>query len=320
MRKIPLVIAGPTASGKTDLALALAKSCGGQIISADSRQVYKLLSVGTAAPAGAWQNGDYIVEGVPYRLVDFLDVDKRFDASRFALCARDFFTRAQNAAPPMPTVFCGGTGMYLQGYFCGFDKLPAADEDLRRRLHALALERGKEHLHNLLKQKDAEAAAQIPPANLHRVMRALEICLLSGKKASSLRTGKFHSGLPSHKARYIYLNWDKELLNRRIIERSELIFPSMEKEIKKVLSLGYKEDCAGLKSLGYREVLAYLKGDMTKKEALERLIISTRQYAKRQRTWFSRYKNMTVIDVKAVRDFDARKLASYLEDIWDSSL
>jgi len=301
---IPFVIAGPTASGKTDIALALARLNGGDIISADSRQVYKMLNVGTAAPQGVWQGADYKVQGINYRLVDFLEPDKKFDVSLFIKAARGF----ADAANGRPLIFAGGTGMYLQGYFTGMDSLPQADESIRLKLKASAQEKGKEYLHSLLAQKDPQSAQQIPAGNIQRVMRALEICLITGKAASSLKTGKFNAEIDPAKVRFVYINWDKELLEKRIIERTNLIFEPMLKEASAALSKGYTADCPGLRSLGYREAIWCLNGQMNKAQALERIIILTRQYAKRQRTWFARYKNVLRIDINSARDFDLREI------------
>ena len=303
--KLPIVIAGPTASGKTDIALALARLCGGDIISADSRQVYKLLTTGTAAPKGVWQNGEFKTEGINCRLVDFLDINESFDVSKFIAAATEFVEQAKGRQQ----IFAGGTGMYLQGYFTGMDKLPQADEEIRKNLKALADAHGKEHLHNLLKEKDPQSAVQIPAGNIQRVMRALEICMLTGGPASALKTGKFSADIDPLKVRFFYINWAKELLEERIVQRTNIIFEPMVKEAQHAVSLGYAKDCCGLRSLGYREALEFAEGKITKAQAIEKIIILTRQYAKRQRTWFGRYKNIVKIDINAQKDFNAAEIA-----------
>ena len=286
----PIIIAGPTASGKTDAALELAKIIKADIISADSRQVYKMLNAGTAAPAGAWQRGVFKVGGISYHLVDFLDINDNFDVSKFSESAARIIANA----PDKQYIFAGGTGMYLQGFFSGMDELPQANQSIRAELK----KHSKEELHARLKDIDPQSAAQIPQGNIQRVMRALEIFMLTGKPASQLRTGKFAAQIPPEKARIFYLNWDKEILNARIEERTKQIFAPMVEEAKAALAAGYAPDAPGLKSLGYREALAYLKGDITRAAATERVTILTRQYAKRQRTWFARYKDMTRINLQ----------------------
>lgn len=301
----PYIIAGPTASGKTDIALRLAQTLGGAVISADSRQIYKTLTAGTAAPHGVWDSGIYKVDGVPYHLVDFLDIKENYDISKFAASAADIVAASGNK----PCIFAGGSGMYLQGYFGGLDALPKADAKIRAELSALAQREGKEYLHNMLKEKDALSAAAIPPGNIHRVIRALEIFMLTGKPASVLR----RSGpvdISAGCVKFIYIDWDKDILNARIESRTKLIFEPMTEEARRALNAGYNADCAGLKSLGYREAIACLNGEITKDYALERIITLTRQYAKRQRTWFSRYANMIKINIKSASEFDVDFIAA----------
>jgi tRNA dimethylallyltransferase len=287
---LPIIIAGPTASGKTDLALALAHMSDGIIISADSRQVYKGLNAGTAAPEGVWDNGVYKAQGIPYRMVDFLDINESFDVSKFRAAAEEIEASAQGRQ----IIFAGGTGMYLQGRFSGMDELPPADAALRAELK----KHDKQTLYNMLAGRDALSAAQIPPGNVQRVMRALEISLLSGRPASELRTGKFNPGITPDKAKFFYLHCDKEVLNERIARRTAQIFGPMKAEAARALQAGYSPDAPGLKSLGYREAIACLNGQISQEAAIERITILTRQYAKRQRTWFGRYKDMIRIDLR----------------------
>ena len=195
-----IVIAGPTASGKTDLALALAQRLNTEIISADSRQVFRELTVGTAKPQGNWQNGKYRVEGVTYHLVDFLDPTKTFDVSSFCHKSEEITQKT----PDNPFIFAGGTGMYIHAHFVGLDPLPPSDPDLRAELTAFAAEHGKEALHNKLPQLDPVSARQIPVGNIQRVMRAVEICILSGRPASELKSGGFFGEFPTDKALLVY--------------------------------------------------------------------------------------------------------------------
>ena len=289
---IPFLIAGPTASGKTDIALALAELCQGEIISADSRQIYKIINKGTATPEGVWDNGIYKVGTVPYHLVDFLDLNSGFDVSRFCQKAKQIIAAGQEKQ----FIFAGGTGMYMQGYFCGMDNLPPADSLIRAELAAVAEEHGRPYLHSILKEVDPESAAAIPAGNIHRVIRALELYRLTGKPASVLRTGKFAPHFAQNKVFAVYLHWETPALNERIKQRTEQIFGPMVEETRLALSLGYDKDCAGLKSLGYREALSFIEGTITKEQATERICILTRQYAKRQRTWFRRYDDMKILE------------------------
>ncbi|MDR0735058.1 MAG: tRNA (adenosine(37)-N6)-dimethylallyltransferase MiaA, partial [Elusimicrobiota bacterium] len=242
-------------------------------------------------------------DGIPYYLVDFLDIKENFDASKFCSMS-DALIAAQ---PRRQFIFAGGTGLYLQAYFAGMDNLPPADAKIRAELARQAEEYGKEYLHKRLAAVDAQSAARIPAGNIQRVMRALEIFLITGAPASRLRTGANGAQIPPSKAHFFYLNWDKEILNRRITRRTEEIFEPMLAEARAALAAGCPQEIPGLKSLGYREAIACLNGTMTKASALERIIILTRQYAKRQRTWFARYKDMIRIDLD--ESFDPQQTA-----------
>lgn len=300
-----IVLAGPTASGKTELALALARLAEAEIISADSRQIYQGLTAGTAKPAGAWREGKYLAGGVPYHLVDFLPPHAVFDASAF--CARAAELTDRN--PGKPFIFAGGTGLYLHAYFVGLDPLPPSDAALRAELCAFAAAKGKEALHARLAEKDPVSAAQIPPGNIQRVMRALEITLLAARPASALKSGRFFGQFPEDKALFVYLNWDKEILNARIEQRTRGMLAPMAAETLALLRAGETADCPALKSLGYPQILEWINGKKTEEETFEKIVTLTRQYAKRQRTWFNRYKNALRLDLTNPGDFDAQKLA-----------
>lgn len=283
----PIVLCGPTASGKTELALELARQTDGIILSADSRQVYTRLTVGTAKPAGTWQNGTYYVDGAAYHLVDFLDVTDSFNAGAFKALAAEII--AQN--PGRQIIFAGGTGMYLHAFFVGMDDLPASTPQTREILQKLLLEQGKEGLHAALRAKDPVSADLIPPGNVQRTMRALELCLLTGKPASELKSGNFFKLPDGNQSCWIYLDWEKDALNERIAKRTEQIFDGMAEEARTLLAEGCAEDTPALKSLGYPQAISFLKGELSRAQAVERVATLTRQYAKRQRTWFNRYTN-----------------------------
>ena len=307
----PIVLCGPTASGKTELALELARQTGGIIVSADSRQVYKRLTAGTAKPQGAWENGVYLTEGIPYCLVDFLDVTEIFNAGAFRKCAAEI--AAQH--PDRQLIFAGGTGMYLHAYFVGMDELPAGTPETREKLSKLLAEKGKAGLHAALAEKDPASAAAIPPGNVQRTMRALELYLLSGRPASELKSGHFFQ-LPDPKNSFwVYLDWDKAILSKRIAQRTESIFDPMCAETKALLAEGFLPDVPALKSLGYPQVIQYLSGRISRQAALEQIAQLTRQYAKRQRTWFNRYQNAWKITFGCMADFCPKELAAQIRSV-----
>lgn len=306
-----LVLAGPTASGKTELALSLAKRLKTQIISADSRQIYRNLTVGTAKPQGTWQDGVYRVDGVPYHLVDFAAPQQTFDAAAFCAQARAL----TDAQPEKPFIFAGGTGMYLHAFFVGMDPLPPANAALRAELTAWAQTHGKEALHARLAEKDPVSAQQIPPGNIQRILRALEITLLAGQPASALKSGRFFGQFPAEQALFVYLHWDKELLRQRIAKRTRAMLDPMAAETRTLLDAGAAPDCPALKSLGYFQILQWLRGEKTREETFEKICTLTCQYAKRQRTWFNRYKNALRLDFNQPQDFDVEKVTGQITSL-----
>ncbi|WP_428898498.1 tRNA dimethylallyltransferase [Parelusimicrobium proximum] len=306
----PVIIAGPTASGKTELALSLARIINGEIISVDSRQIYKELTIGTAKPEGKYINDIYYADGVPYYLVDFLEVEDTFNSAAFvskaAAAEKDI-----NSKGKVP-VFTGGTGMYFQSYFSGMDKLPEGDGKIRAELKALVGEKGKTALHDKLKALDPLAAAQIPEGNVQRVMRAVEVSLITGRPVSSFWTGKFSKDFKKD-AFFVYLTPDKDALRERIAARTEKIFDAMAYEAQECMSKGRDRDTPALKSLGYPQAIDYTEGKISRAQAVEKIITLTAQYAKRQRTWFNRYD-------KALRVDPAYVTAEELADMYRKSL
>ena len=302
----PIILCGPTASGKTELALALAKQLGGEIISADSRQVYKRLTIGTAKPQGTWQNGVYRVDGIAYHLVDFLDVTDTFNAGSFCTKAKKIAT----GAPHTPLIFAGGTGMYLHAYFVGMDDLPASTPTSRAAVETILAEKGKEGLHARLQEIDPVSAANIPVGNVQRTMRAVELFLLTGKPASTLKSGKFFQLPEQEKGLFVYLDWQKDALQQRIEKRTAQIFDGMVQETRELLAANYAPDIPALKSLGYPQAVAFVQGELSRQEALTQIITLTRQYAKRQRTWFNRYTQALHLSLERPEDFDVSQLTT----------
>lgn len=302
---------GANASGKTALALALARKLGGEVISADSKQVYKYLSAGTAKPAGRWtgpgEAGTYLVEGVPYHLVDILDPRRAYDAGTFVKEARPLLERI--AAAGGTPIIAGGTGLYIQALWNGLDRLPGADPELRRELNEAARKKGKAALHAELAALDPRAAALIPPGNVQRVIRAIEITRLAGRPASQLWSGTFFSALPVHLGKFVFLKWKKEPLAERIKSRTAAAFDDWAAETAALLEKDYPEDAPGLKSLGYPQVMDFLAGKLSKADAAHSIVTLSLAYAKRQNTWFARYKNALRLEFEAPGDYDAGRLA-----------
>ncbi len=281
-----IVIAGPTASGKTELAVALARRLSGEVLSADSRQIYRHLDAGTAKPVRDRQGR---VDGIAYHLLDCLEPDMRINAERFAAMARPVLSdvRARGNRP----ILAGGTGLYLKALLEGLDPMPPADPDLRKRLEAEAARTGREALHERLSRIDPEAAAKIPANNLQRVVRALEVHELTGRPISSfwrIEPGEARRAdrrFMKEDAVFFTIQWPPEVLRERIARRARAMWPEMLREVAGLLKRFTGREPA-FESLGYREALACVEGRLAPEAGLARMISATLAYAKRQRTWF----------------------------------
>ena len=285
-----LAVVGPTASGKTELGLKLAKEQNGEIISVDSRQVYRHLRVGTARPRDT--------RGIPYHLIDFLDPDQRFSAADFVRRASEKIAdiRARGKTP----ILVGGTGLYFKALTQGLAPLPSASPEIRERLKEEARDGGREKLHERLQKVDPEAAKKIPANNIQRLVRALEVYELTGKPISLWHRehrltptplpqgeGAKPSGEAGLHLKFVGIDISREELLRRIETRCRtMIEEGMIEETQALLKQGLAENCPALTGLGYPRIVAVLKGTMSKEECLKLLIQDTRQYAKRQMTWF----------------------------------
>ncbi|MBI2789980.1 MAG: tRNA (adenosine(37)-N6)-dimethylallyltransferase MiaA [Elusimicrobia bacterium] len=287
-----LVLAGPTASGKTDLAVSLAEALGAEIVSADSRQVYRRLDAGTAKPSNEQR------ARVRHWLLDCADPSETFDAARWAKEASDAIAGIRSRGK-IPLV-CGGTGLYLRALLEGMSPLPPRDEAVRARLTAEAEKHGRAALHARLAKADPEAAAGIPPANIQRVIRALEVLELTGKPISvHWREGRDGGMKPTLALR---LDMNPELSRERIETRARGMWPGLLSEVTALVPKVYTGAEPGFTSLGYREALACTRGEMTEEAGLAELIRATVAYAKRQRTWFRNQLDAEALDAAAGPD------------------
>ncbi|MBI5243919.1 MAG: tRNA (adenosine(37)-N6)-dimethylallyltransferase MiaA [Elusimicrobia bacterium] len=277
-------VVGPTASGKTEIALSLARRLGGEILSADMGQLYRRLDAGTAKPEGRWEDGVYRVGGVPYHLVDLLDPSERTDAGRYAALARPVL-EAVRGRGKMP-IIVGGTGLYLRALLEGLHPLPARNAELRERLARVALEKGRAFLHEELQRLDPESARRIPPGNIQRVIRALEVVLASGTHMSKLLSAPRASSSPAGEVVYFGLEYSSEDLRVRIRARAESMFPRMIQEVARLVPAEYTGAEPGFRCLGYPEALACRRGELSFEESLSSMVRATTAYARRQRTWF----------------------------------
>ncbi len=280
-----LVLAGPTASGKTDLAVSLAEALGAEIVSADSRQVYRRLDAGTAKPSAAQR------ASVPHHLLDCADPSETFDAARWAKEAAAAIAGIRSRGKL--ALVCGGTGLYLKALLEGLAPLPPRDEALRARLSV----ESKADLHARLTKIDPEAAAGIPVGNIQRVVRALEVFELTRKPISEHWRERRDGAVPA--SLVLRLELTPERSAERIDARARAMWPGLLVEVAGLVPKEFSGTEPGFTSLGYREALACVRGEADSDAALDSMIQGTSAYAKRQRTWFRTQLVASALDASA---------------------
>ena len=273
-----LVICGPTASGKTALAVACAEAFGGEVVSCDALLVYRGLNIGTAKPTREE------MRGVPHHMIDIADPRSSFSVHDFEERAipvvEDILARGK-----MP-VLCGGTGFYMNAilFRSGFG-LAAGDAAVRAKYEAIAAEKGKAYLHSLLAACDRESAEKLHPNDIRRVIRALEIFELTGRKKSAQADPK----TPRYPYEAFCIDWQREILYERIAARvQEMFSEGLVDEVKGLLAAGVPEDAQCMQAIGYKEVVEILKNDGLHSTMSDIIVKNTRNYAKRQLTFFKK--------------------------------
>ena len=295
MGKLPLVIiCSPTATGKTELAIKLASEFCGEIISADSLQVYRYLDIGTAKPSREQRNK------VKHHMIDIVDPDEEFNAAIYTGQARIIIDNLIRQGKPVFVV--GGTGLYIRALLRGIIDTPTVDDKIRTHYRELRNLHGKEYLFKLLQQRDAQAALKINPNDSIRVIRALEVLEQSGE--SIIEMQKRHSFADCPYATYkIGLQFDREELKNRIARRTEkMVAAGLLDEVKSLLDRGYSEKLKPLQSLGYKQVIEFLGGQYDWERALHLIAHDTWHYAKRQMTWFAADKEINWYDPDNLED------------------
>ena len=275
MKPLLICIVGPTAVGKTDLGIKIAKSLNTEIVSADSRQIYKGMNIGTAAPT------DKERQEAKHHFVNFLDPSKTYSAGDFERDATFFlseFFKTHNVA-----VMVGGSGLYVKGVVDGFDHLPS-DENIRQELNDRVESNGLQSLVEELTTLDPEMANNIDLHNTQRVVRALEVCLSSGKTMTSFLNNS--STKRDFDILQVGLEMPRAELQDRIAKRTQLMIEAgWVAETEKLTSFSQYNS---LRTVGYNELFAYLKEECSLEDAQEKIVIKTRQFAKRQMTWFKK--------------------------------
>lgn len=300
MKRPLIILTGPTAVGKTSLSLSLAKELDGEIVSADSMQVYRYMDIGTAKIREEER------QGIPHHLIDVLDPWEDFNVVRFQKMAREALEEIwERGHIPIVT---GGTGFYIQAllYDIHFTE-NNEDSSLRKDLENYARENGAEALHSRLEEVDEKAASQIHFNNVKRVIRALEFYYQTGKKISEHNEEERKRTSP-YDFKYFVLNDEREHLYARINQRVDLMMEEgLVEEVQKLKEMGCDSALVSMQGLGYKEILSYLEGECTLDEAVYKIKRDTRHFAKRQITWFKRERDVIWLH-KPDYDYDETKI------------
>jgi tRNA dimethylallyltransferase len=279
-----IVVVGPTASGKSALAVALARALQAEIIACDSTQLYRGVNIGTAKPTAEDR------QAVVHHLIDVLDASEAATAGGYrdlALAVLEDMRKRRR----LPILLVG-TGLYMRALLEGLADLPLRSEELRERLRASSRKRGGMYLHRVLQRMDAEAAARIAPTDEQKLIRAIEVCILTRKPISEVhRTGR--KPLEGWRTVNIGLMPSREMLYERIDARTKAMIESgWLAEVRELLDAGIAENAKIFDFIGYREMLAVVRGELTTEKARAAIQVATRHYAKRQMTWFRRDKSI----------------------------
>lgn len=280
-----IIITGPTAAGKTDLSVRLAQAIGGEIISADSMQVYRHMDIGSAKITEEEK------KRIPHYLIDVLNPDEEFNVAVFQKMAKDAVnTIYSHGNIPIVT---GGTGFYIQALLYDIDFTETGeDSSIRDELETIGREKGGEYLHGLLHKIDPDSAGEIHPNNKKRVIRAIEYFRQTGEKISEHNRREKEKSSP-YDFLYYTVNMDREVLYQRIDRRVDLMMErGLVEEVKRLKEMGCNRDMVSMQGLGYKEILDYLQGVCTLEDAVYILKRDTRHFAKRQITWFKRERDV----------------------------
>ena len=308
MKKPLIILTGPTAVGKTAASIGLAKAIGGEIISADSMQVYRHMDIGSA------KIRPEEMQGVPHHLIDVLEPEEAFHVVRFQQMAKEAMEGIYEKGR-IPIVV-GGTGFYIQAllYDIAFGE-NEEDRSYRKELEELAKKEGAETLHAMLAQVDEKAALEIHANNVKRVIRALEFYHQTGQKISE-HNEEERKKESAYNSAYFVLNDERSHLYDRINRRVDLMFEAgLVEEVRALKNRGYTRDMVSMQGLGYKEIFACLDGECTLEEAKEIIKRDTRHFAKRQITWFKRERDVIWIEKQAYGYKEEKILERMLEEL-----
>lgn len=295
MKQKLLVIAGPTAVGKTELSIRLAKELNGEIISADSMQIYKHMDIGSAKVS------EEEMDGIKHYLIDVINPDIPFSVADFKEYGETALKEILNKAK-LPMIV-GGTGLYINSLTCNMTFTKAEkDDEYREYLEKLAIEKGNEYIHEMLKKCDIISYNEIHTNNRKRVIRALEVFKLTGKPFSSFNAGDdFYNS--NYDIYYYVLTMNREKLYERINKRVDIMMErGLLDECIKLKNMGYTSHMQSMQGIGYKEILYYLENKISLEEAVNMIKQGSRNYAKRQLTWFRRDKRCVFLDKDIMSD------------------
>lgn len=279
-----IVIAGPTGVGKTELAHCLAHKLDGEIISADSRQVYRYMDIGTAKPSKSLQ------DEIPYHLIDIVAPEENFTVADFKVMSEKIIEQVHSRGK-LPFLV-GGTGLYIKAVTTGLFPSPPPSDSLRQKFQLQASKFGQRYLYEKLYEVDKEKAKKIEPNDTRRIIRALEVFYQTGFPISQLQ--KHRTQKKEYNLIMICLNKDREILYHQINERvNKMIKEGLVEEVKTLLKMGYHENLISMEAVGYKQIIDYLRGNYSLDETIEMIKRQTRNFAKRQLTWFRSEKRFT---------------------------
>jgi len=284
-----VIIAGPTGTGKSETAVIVAEKAGGEVVSADSMQVYKNMDIGTSKlRPGERRN-------ISHHMISAVDAADEYSAALFKKNAEKIMDSIKKRGK-LP-ILAGGTGLYINCIIRGMVEPGPGSGEIRRLLKGLEKTKGPEHLYLLLKEKDPEEAQVIDRKNPRRVMRALEIIMASGKKISEMKKETSKNAYPDKYLMFV-LNMERKKLHEKINARVDaMVSRGLLEEVKKLRETGIDDRAVSMQAIGYREIAEYLRGSTGLEQAIESIKQNTRRYAKRQVTWFKRYSEAVRIDV-----------------------
>jgi tRNA dimethylallyltransferase len=290
-----VIIVGPTAVGKTDISIATAKSLNGEIISADSAQVYKYMDIGTA------KISPDEMQGIKHHMIDEVTPDQSFSVANFRDKA-DHYIQELTAKGKLP-IIVGGTGLYINALINNLDFTKSiGDEDFRERMQEIADNKGNEYLYEMLKDIDIDSYHRLHANDVRRVIRALEVYEFTGKTITHFQE-ESKKLPPRYNCAYIGLTMDRQKIYKRIEQRVDaMIEQGLIEEVKKLLNMGYNRDLVSMQALGYKEIVGYLEGEISLEEALFILKRDSRHYAKRQLTWFRRDERIKWFNIDEYQD------------------